>query len=44
MMAAKGYFTLRVNYRRSRGRGKSFAKAVRADWDDKEVEDLKGAF
>jgi dipeptidyl aminopeptidase/acylaminoacyl peptidase len=44
MVAVKSYVTLRVNYRGSRGHGKSFAKAARADWDDKEVEDLKGTF
>lgn len=40
MFAAKGFVVLRVNYRGGSGRGIAFAKAIYADWGDKEVKDL----
>jgi dipeptidyl aminopeptidase/acylaminoacyl peptidase len=40
MFAAAGYVVLRVNYRGGSGRGIDFAKAIFADWGDKEVQDL----
>ena len=40
MFAAKGFVVLRVNYRGGSGRGSAYAKAIFADWGDKEVEDL----
>ncbi len=40
MFAARGFVVLRVNYRGSSGRGIEFAKAIFADWGDKEVKDL----
>ena len=40
MFAARGYVVLKVNYRGSSGRGIAFAKAIFADWGDKEVKDL----
>lgn len=41
--AAHGYVVLGVNYRGSSGRGAAFARAIVADWGDKEVADLLGA-
>lgn len=38
--ATKGYAELNVNYRGSAGRGQDYAKAIAADWGDKEVQDL----
>ncbi|HET9390210.1 MAG TPA: S9 family peptidase [Steroidobacteraceae bacterium] len=40
MFATRGFVVLRVNYRGSSGRGSAFAKAIYADWGDKEVADL----
>jgi dipeptidyl aminopeptidase/acylaminoacyl peptidase len=40
MFATRGFVVLRVNYRGSSGRGGAFAKAILADWGDKEVADL----
>jgi dipeptidyl aminopeptidase/acylaminoacyl peptidase len=39
-VAAHGYAELNVNYRGSSGRGQDYAKAIAADWGDKEVIDL----
>jgi dipeptidyl aminopeptidase/acylaminoacyl peptidase len=39
-LATKGYAELNVNYRGSSGRGQDYAKAIAADWGDKEVIDL----
>lgn len=41
--AAHGYVVLAVNYRGSSGRGGAFARAIAADWGDREVADLLGA-
>jgi len=41
--AAHGYVALAVNYRGSSGRGAAFARAIAADWGDKEVADLRAA-
>lgn len=38
--AAHGYAVLAVNYRGSSGRGAAFARAIAADWGNKEVADL----
>lgn len=38
--AAHGYAVLAVNYRGSSGRGALYARAIAADWGDKEVLDL----
>jgi len=40
MFADRGFVVLRLNYRGSSGRGIAFAKAIFADWGDKEVQDL----
>jgi len=40
MFATRGFVVLRVNYRGSSGRGSAFARAIYADWGDKEVADL----
>ena len=40
MFAARGFVVLRVNYRGGSGRGIAYAKAIFADWGDKEVQDL----
>ena len=40
IIAANGYVVFGVNYRGSSGRGIEFAKAIFADWGNKEVEDL----
>lgn len=42
-LAAKGYAELNVNYRGSSGRGQDYAKAIAADWGDKEIIDLMAA-
>ncbi len=39
-LAAHGYLVLAVNYRGSSGRGAEFARAIYADWGNKEVADL----
>jgi dipeptidyl aminopeptidase/acylaminoacyl peptidase len=39
-VAAHGYAELNVNYRGSSGRGQDYAKAIAADWGNKEVIDL----
>jgi dipeptidyl aminopeptidase/acylaminoacyl peptidase len=38
--ATHGYVVLAVNYRGGTGRGAAYARAILADWGDKEVEDL----
>ena len=38
--AAHGYLVLGVNYRGSSGRGAAYARAISADWGNKEVQDL----
>jgi len=38
--AAHGYVVLAINYRGSTGRGAEFARAISADWGNKEVADL----
>ncbi|HEY1492410.1 MAG TPA: S9 family peptidase [Steroidobacteraceae bacterium] len=38
--ATHGYVVLAVNYRGGTGRGAQYARAIFADWGDKEVEDL----
>jgi len=43
LFAAAGYASLAVNYRGSNGRGRSFQRAIFADWGNKEVDDLLGA-
>jgi dipeptidyl aminopeptidase/acylaminoacyl peptidase len=43
LLAADGYLVVGVNYRGSSGRGLEFARAIRADWGHKEVEDLLAA-
>jgi dipeptidyl aminopeptidase/acylaminoacyl peptidase len=40
LLATHGYAVLAVNYRGSAGRGVDFARSIRADWGDKEVQDL----
>jgi dipeptidyl aminopeptidase/acylaminoacyl peptidase len=40
MFAASGYAVLNVNYRGSSGRGRSYSRAIAADWGHYEVEDL----
>src|SRR5215469_3234680 len=40
LFASHGYVVLAVNYRGSTGRGAAFARAIFADWGQKEVEDL----
>jgi dipeptidyl aminopeptidase/acylaminoacyl peptidase len=38
--ATHGYVVLAINYRGGTGRGADYARAILADWGDKEVEDL----
>jgi dipeptidyl aminopeptidase/acylaminoacyl peptidase len=38
--ATHGYVVLAINYRGGTGRGAAYARAILADWGDKEVEDL----
>ncbi len=38
--ATHGYVVLAINYRGGTGRGAQYARAIFADWGDKEVEDL----
>jgi dipeptidyl aminopeptidase/acylaminoacyl peptidase len=38
--ATHGYVVLAINYRGGTGRGAAYARAIVADWGDKEVEDL----
>ena len=38
--ATHGYVVLAINYRGGTGRGAAYARAIHADWGDKEVEDL----
>ena len=38
--ATHGYVVLGINYRGGTGRGAAYARAIFADWGDKEVEDL----
>ncbi len=40
LFATHGYVVLAINYRGGTGRGAEFARAIAADWGDKEVEDL----
>jgi dipeptidyl aminopeptidase/acylaminoacyl peptidase len=40
LFAGHGYLALAVNYRGSTGRGAQFARAILADWGNKEVQDL----
>ena len=40
--ATHGYLVLAINYRGGTGRGADYARAILADWGDKEVEDLLG--
>jgi dipeptidyl aminopeptidase/acylaminoacyl peptidase len=40
MFAAAGYAVLNINYRGSSGRGRSYSRAIAADWGHYEVEDL----
>jgi dipeptidyl aminopeptidase/acylaminoacyl peptidase len=42
LFAANGYIVLAINYRGSSGRGSEFARAIFADWGNKEVLDLLG--
>ena len=42
MLAAKGFAVAAINYRGSNGRGYPFARAIFADWGNKEVVDLIG--
>jgi dipeptidyl aminopeptidase/acylaminoacyl peptidase len=39
--ATHGYVVLAINYRGGTGRGAAYARAIAADWGDKEVEDLR---
>ncbi|MBS0579335.1 MAG: S9 family peptidase [Proteobacteria bacterium] len=39
--ATHGYVVLAINYRGGSGRGAAYARAIAADWGDKEVEDLR---
>lgn len=43
MLAAAGYNVVAVNYRGSNGRGLDYARAIYADWGNKEVMDIHGA-
>jgi dipeptidyl aminopeptidase/acylaminoacyl peptidase len=40
LFATHGYVVLAINYRGGTGRGAQFARAILADWGDKEVEDV----
>ncbi len=40
LFATHGYVVLAINYRGGTGRGAAYARAILADWGDKEVEDL----
>jgi dipeptidyl aminopeptidase/acylaminoacyl peptidase len=40
LFATHGYVVLAINYRGSTGRGAAFARAIFADWGQKEVQDL----
>jgi dipeptidyl aminopeptidase/acylaminoacyl peptidase len=40
LLAANGYVVLAINYRGSSGRGAAYARAIFADWGNKEVADL----
>lgn len=43
VLAAAGFAVAAVNYRGSSGRGAAFARAIYADWGNKEVMDIVGA-
>jgi len=43
VLASAGFTVAGVNYRGSSGRGQAYAKAIYADWGNKEVLDIQGA-